>query len=172
MEPNGINDIHPVKPSRPIVLGINGFKKSGKTTLIERLVAALAPAGLRLAAIKTHSEPVATDAAGTDTYRLYQAGADVLGCDRQSVYLKRRQNQSFSLEAALALLGNQYDLVLVEGFKQSGIEKLWLLRAGDAAPPDNIDNIIAVLDWADDPRQRLKRALALLQSHLAKPDGD
>ncbi len=157
-----------MKPSTPLILGINGFKKSGKTTLIEQLLVALAPTKLRLAVIKSHNEPVETDPPGTDTSRFYQAGADILGYDGQSVYLKRHQSQSLSLDEAWTLIGNQYDLILVEGYKQSQFDKIWLLREDETAPPENIPQIIAVLDWTSQPEERLKQALKLLQPRLEK----
>jgi len=157
-----------MKDSKPIVLGINGFKKSGKTTLIERLLKVLAQQGLRLAVIKSHNEPVVTDKPGTDTDRFYRGGANVLSYDGQSVFLKQHQKDAFCLEEALIKIGNCYDLILVEGFKESDIEKIWLLRKDETKPPENILHIITVLKWADEPQQRLEQALKLLQRRLGK----
>ncbi|MGZ5823753.1 MAG: molybdopterin-guanine dinucleotide biosynthesis protein B [Hyphomicrobium sp.] len=52
--------------SGPPLIGIVGWKNSGKTTLIERLVAALTQRGLRVATVKhTHHELRATMALPT-----------------------------------------------------------------------------------------------------------
>jgi len=152
-----------MKTNEPKLLGVCGFKKSGKTTLIEKILGELARLGFRVGVIKRQNEPVQTEPPGTDTYRFYRAGASVLGWDGQTLFVKRRQGEPFSVEQALSFLGVDFDLVLVEGFKESDIDKIWLLRPNETAPPEEITNIIGVLGWSQD---RLERAMTLLREHL------
>ena len=152
------------------VLGVSGFKNSGKTTLIEGLVGYLRAEGYRVGVIKHQGESALTDRPGSDTYRFYQAGADVLGYDGQSVFLKRRLGESLSLETALDSLGGGYDVVLVEGFKRAKMDKLWLLQAGQAGvATDDIMGIIGVLSWHDDVGERLAEAISMVRRWLAIP---
>ena len=147
----------------PKLIGICGFKKSGKTTLIEKLLVKLGGKGLRMGVIKRQNEPVQTDQPGTDTDRFYQAGASVLGWDRESLFVKRRQGEPFSVQRALDFLGGDFDLVLVEGFKESDIDKIWLLQEGETGAPAEISNIIGVLEWSGD---RLGQALTILRKNF------
>ncbi len=67
----------PSTGSDPTVLLIVGYKKVGKTTLIERLVPELSSRGYRVGTVKHHySEfPIEVDAQGTDSWRHRRAGA-------------------------------------------------------------------------------------------------
>ena len=145
-----------MKQSEPARLGISGFSGAGTTRLIEKLLTLLGKEGLRLAVLKHHNEPVQTDQPGSDTDRFYRAGATVLGYDGQAVFIKSHQREKLSVEQAIERLGRDYDLVLVEGFKDSDIDKIWLLREGETTPPKEVSNIIAVLPWSEDrPQQTL-----------------
>jgi molybdopterin-guanine dinucleotide biosynthesis protein B len=156
------------------ILGISGFKGSGKTTLIESLLRDLIEQSMTVAVIKHQHEPVHLDQPQTDTHRFYQAGASVLGYDGRSVFTRthlppdthdpqadpnERTQQKFSLEQAIQQLGPGYDLILVEGFKRSDIDKIWLLRHGEQQPDPSITNVIEVLAWYDDRPQKAMTTL-------------
>ena len=144
----------------PISVGICGYKKSGKTMLIEQLLEVLIAEGLSVGVIKHHNEPVEADTLGTDTYRFYQAGADVVGYDGQSLFLQRHQAEGFDLAEELALFCKKTDLVLVEGFKESAIPKIWLLREGESEAPVAVENVLAALDGSP---ERLPKALMVIR---------
>lgn len=148
----------------PLRLGIAGYKESGKTTLIEHLLAELTRRNLRVAVIKHQQEMFEIDAAGTDTDRLYKAGAkSILGYDGQTVFIRARQEEAISAEQAIGMLCGDYDLILVEGFKESGLDKLWLLREGEEQVPESISNVLEVLPWSDD---RCVRAMETIRRLL------
>ena len=144
-------------------LAVCGLKKSGKTTLIESLLLELIPKGLRLGVIKRQNEPVQTDQPGSDTFRFFQAGASVLGFDGVSTFVKQKQPLPFSLDQAVERLGSDFDLILIEGFKESDVPKVWLLRDGETTPPEGITNILATLTLSDD---RLQRVLNLIRDQF------
>jgi len=144
-------------------LAVCGLKKSGKTTLIESLLLELIPKGLRLGVIKRQNEPVQTDQPGSDTFRFFQAGASVLGFDGVSTFVKQKQPLPFSLDQAVERLGSDFDLILIEGFKESDVPKVWLLRDGETTPPEGITNILATLILSDD---RLQRVLNLIRDQF------
>jgi formylmethanofuran dehydrogenase subunit E len=112
------------RPSRaPIgapapVLHVVGFKKVGKTSLIEKLVAELTGRGYRVGTIKHHHSvfPAQVDTVGTDTWRHRQAGAATVALMTPvHVALFRDAAESDSLEKLLPEFAG-HDLVLVEGF--------------------------------------------------------
>ena len=141
------------------ILAICGFKKSGKTSLIETLLLELIPKGLRLGVIKRQNEPVQTDQPGSDTFRFFQAGASVLGFDGTSTFLKQKQSLPFSLDQALEQLGSNFDLILIEGFKKSDAPKIWLLRDGETTSPEGITNVLATFTLSDDRTQRVLKLI-------------
>ena len=115
---------------RPLVLGVSGWHNSGKTVLCEALVAALRARGWRVAAVKHAAHGLELDCPGTDSTRLWDAGADavvLVGPDQMAV---RERLEDGVLDDALARLGAGYDLVLVEGFKDTRLPRVVLQMQG------------------------------------------
>ena len=121
-----------------LLLGVAAPSGTGKTTLLEGVVAALTAEGLRVACLKHHHQgraPLALDTPGKDSWRLRQAGAWralVASADQHGVF-------SASLGAPgphrLTLDHLQgADVVLVEGFRAAGLPTL-LLHRHDLPPP-------------------------------------
>jgi molybdopterin-guanine dinucleotide biosynthesis adapter protein len=176
--------------SRPILLAISGYKKSGKTTLIESLVSVLTKRGLRVGVIKHQNEAVEPERPGSDTQRFGSAGAAVVGYDGQSIFWKAVSG-NLQVESAGALsrdstdhpeeadrilsdlirrLEAYADLILIEGFKKCSVDKIWLLKEGEEKPPAEITLVIQVLRWGED---RLTAALGIIEKYLkAKPHED
>ncbi len=65
-------------PAHGAILGICGFKNTGKTTLIERLIPRLKTMGLEVLVIKHDSHGIDVDRPGKDSGRFFRAGVDVL----------------------------------------------------------------------------------------------
>ncbi len=128
------------------VLSIVGFSGSGKTTLLEKLVPELRRRGYRVAVIKHHPHPGAeTDAPGTDTWRMVQAGADhvALVAPDQVVHWTRREREPPLSEVVAEIRG--VDLILTEGFKKGPFPKIEVHRvAGPAALAARPRDLIAV----------------------------
>ena len=57
------------------VIGITGWKNSGKTTLTERLVAEFVARGLKVSTVKHAHHAFDIDQPGTDSHRHREAGA-------------------------------------------------------------------------------------------------
>ena len=119
---------------RPKVVLIVGYKKVGKTTLIERLVPELSNRGYRVGTVKHHHSefPVAVDSVGTDTWRHRRAGASgVALVTPTDVALFRDTPGGASLEEVVAALHGT-DIVLAEGFHQAPGLKIEVLSVGSA----------------------------------------
>jgi formylmethanofuran dehydrogenase subunit E len=113
----------------PKVLLIVGYKKVGKTTLIEKLIPELTNRGYRVGTVKHHHSdyPVAVDTAGTDTWRHRQAGAlGVVLATPTDIATFRDNEDSMSLDEIVATLG-MTDIVLVEGFHDEARAKIEVL---------------------------------------------
>ena len=113
----------------PIVSFVSACSGVGKTTLLEKVVAILKQRGLRLAVIKHDAHRFEMDHPGKDTWRLAQAGADVVAISSpEKVALLEKVTGEKSLDEVAAMISG-VDLILTEGFKQGGKPKIEVYRA-------------------------------------------
>lgn len=118
----------------PPIVSIVAKSGSGKTTFIEKLLPALKARGLSVGVIKHHGHPTLFDLPGKDTYRHFQAGADVVvGASAAQVAVFRRQDGAADLDAVIAEHFAGLDLVLTEGFKRGPYPKIEVHRAARSA---------------------------------------
>ena len=108
------------------IYGVTGWKNSGKTGLVERLVSEFTTRGFSVSTIKHAHHDFDVDRSGKDSYRHREAGArEVLLSSRKRFALMHelRGNDEPSLEMLLAKLA-PVDLVLIEGFKRDRHSKI------------------------------------------------
>jgi molybdopterin molybdotransferase len=118
------NDLKPVP-----VVSIVGKSQSGKTLLVEQLIAEFKTRGYRIAALKHSQGGMEMDRPGKDTWRFAQAGSDaVLISSPDRLALIRRSDHDLALEEIMSILGTEFDLVLAEGFRKSRIPKIEVYR--------------------------------------------
>jgi len=131
------------------VVGITGWKNSGKTTLTERLVAELCRRGHAVSTVKHAHHDFDIDKDGTDSFRHRAAGARevaIVSDRRWALMHELRDEAEPPLDAVLARL-SPCDLVLVEGYKRESHQKIETRRltAKDTAPLTATDpNIVAI----------------------------
>ncbi len=114
--------------------GVTGWKNSGKTVLVERLVAELTARGLAVSTLKHAHHGFDVDQPGKDSHRHRAAGAAqvlVASARRWALMTELRGAPEPPLEALLARL-DPVDLVLVEGFKRDRHPKIETRRAATA----------------------------------------
>ena len=102
------------------VVGIAGWKNSGKTTLAVNLIAELTRRGYRVASIKHAHHDADIDHEGTDTFRHRAAGAAevVLVTGRRwAVIHELRGDAEPTLAETMSRL-SPADIVIVEGYKR------------------------------------------------------
>ena len=116
------------------VYGVTGWKNSGKTVLMERLVADLTGRGLTVSTVKHAHHAFDVDQPGKDSHRHRSAGASqvlVASRNRWALMSELRGAAEPELEALLARL-DPVDLVLVEGYKRDRHPKIEVRRAATA----------------------------------------
>jgi len=129
----------------PPLIAIVGNSGSGKTTLVAGLVRELAARGYRVATVKhTPAESVAGEP-GKDTARHLAAGsrAAVMSAADGMIITLPGDGQT-SLAEIGRRLGEDYDIVLCEGFKEDKAPKILVHRAAAGPPPSGLGKIIAV----------------------------
>ena len=113
-------------------LQIVGRKKSGKTSLVVRLIPLLQACGLRVGSIKHSSHPHPLDRQGSDSWLHRQAGAEVtFGITAVAVSVHRPlPADAAALESLIAREMREIDLVLIEGWSERRGPKI------EVVPPD------------------------------------
>ena len=111
------------------VYGIIGWKDSGKTSLMERLVAAIVARGFTVSTVKHVHHDVDLDQPGKDTFRHRAAGASevVLASAHRFALMHEHRGAEPDLTAILSRLA-PVDLVLVEGYKRDSHRKIEVHR--------------------------------------------
>ena len=121
--------------ANPPVIGIAGWKNSGKTTLTVRLISEFTQRGIAVASIKHAHHDLQFDAIDTDSARHQRAGATnviVVGPNAWAIGTDVQSTPPPDLKNSLARLSSA-DLIIVEGYKTAPIPKIEVRRA---AQPD------------------------------------
>jgi molybdopterin-guanine dinucleotide biosynthesis protein B len=115
----------------PPALAFVARSGTGKTTYLEKLLPVLSGQGRRVGVIKHHAHPVAFDLPQKDTYRLAQAGADVVvGVSSVQVAAFFSENGAELPQTLLGRFFSGCDLVLVEGLRSAPFPKVEIHRSG------------------------------------------
>jgi molybdopterin-guanine dinucleotide biosynthesis protein B len=130
------------------VAGIVGWHNSGKTTLVVALVRELTARGYRVSTVKHAHHEFDVDTPGKDSWHHREAGAEevMVGSNKRWVLMHElRGSKEPELDELLSHM-SPVDLVLVEGFKNAGHEKIEVYREGLDDPPIayTSDTVIAV----------------------------
>lgn len=108
------------------VLGVVGWKKSGKTTLAVRLVTELTRRGYRVATVKHAHHDLDIDSSGADSARHRRAGAQqvaVVSKERWALITELKGAPEPDFADVIAML-EPCDLIIVEGYKSAPIAKI------------------------------------------------
>lgn len=136
----------------PPILAFAAPSGTGKTTLIESVVRVLVGRGLRVGVLKSDAHRVVLDRPGKDSWRFAEAGARqvvVLSAERLALFERPEGDQS--LVHVIDRLLPDAEIVLAEGFRQSGLPSVRVHRVGGPddegwAPPRHL------LAWVSDGR--------------------
>lgn len=124
-----------VAPAAPVVPAIAfiGYQNSGKTTLVEKVIAELTRRGLRVGSLKHHGHHgFDIDVPAKDTWRHHQAGSKHVGlicATRWAEYADTREEDEMPARELL-LRYNDVDVVIIEGYKTEGFDNIVVARSG------------------------------------------
>ena len=107
---------------KPFLFAISGWKNSGKTTLITRLIPVLQTKGYRVATIKHDVHDFQSDVPGTDSYLHQKAGAYGTAIFSANRFMITKACENIS-EAELVKAFPEADIILLEGFKSAEYPK-------------------------------------------------
>jgi len=135
------------RPGPPRVQVV-GAHRSGKTTVVEGLVAALVARSLTVGAVKHTRHEHDTDAPGTDSQRHFAAGASpVVFVSGRRTGVHARHEAEAALDAVIAREMPDVDVVVVEGFREEPGPKVEVCRAATLRDPVSADDagVLAVM---------------------------
>lgn len=132
----------------PPIISVVGKSRSGKTTLIEKLIPELKRRGYRIGTVKHAFHKFEMDKKGKDSWRHKAAGAATVIVVAQDT-LAMVKDESLNSLNDLEKYFDDLDLVITEGFKQKNKPKIEVCRAARNTEPlcrDNRDLIALVTD--------------------------
>ena len=117
------------------IIGVVGWKDTGKTTLIEKLIKEFNQRNLTVSTIKHSHHNLSIDRQGKDSFRHFEAGAKetILASDTKWIKFSKQ-----ICESDLNFLIKQItpvDIVIVEGFKVSGHKKVEVINTMSERKP-------------------------------------
>ena len=115
-------------------ISIVGRHNSGKTTLIEQLIAELVARGHDVGSVKHHSHVgFDIDYPGKDSYRHRAAGAreTVIAAPGQMARVKTMSGEVECADIVRSMPG--HDIIIVEGYRKSGLPTIEIMRSGNEA---------------------------------------
>ncbi len=164
----------------PPTVSVIGNSKSGKTTLIEKLVQELKSRGYRVATIKHIPQGVNFDEPGKDSWRHIQAGSEATAISSpDKIVVIKPTAQDATLDEIAHLLGEDYDIILTEGFKQGNAPKIEVHRKDTGSLLKDIKKLIGIV--TDEPLETKARQFSfddinglvdLLEKGFVKPQAE
>lgn len=144
----------------PPIISIIGKSKSGKTTLIEKLIQELKSRGYRVATVKHVAEALSFDEPNKDSWRHVQAGSEATAISSSDkIVLIKPVREPPSLEEIARLFGEDCDIILTEGFRRGDAPKIEVHRQEAGPPLTDIKKLIAIA--TDEPLETKARQFSL-----------
>ena len=140
------------RASKVPVIGVAGWKNSGKTTLVVRLIEEFARRGLKVATVKHSHHAIAYESDDTDSARHRKAGAGqtaLVSSERWGLITELGGAPEPALEKVIEIF-DRCDLIIVEGFKSAAIPKIEVRRQASQTRDPLADNDPLVVAIAAD----------------------
>ena len=134
----------------PPIVAFAAPSGTGKTTVIEQVVRAMVGRGLRVGVLKADAHRVVLDTPGKDSWRFAEAGAGpvaVLSAERLALF--EHLDGEVTLVSVVDRLFPDVDIVLVEGFRRSGMPTVRVHRV-DGPSTEGWEPPLNVVAWASD----------------------
>ncbi len=144
----------------PPIVSIIGNSRSGKTTLVEKLIRELKSRGYQVATIKHAVEGMTFDKPDKDSWRHIQAGSEAtVVSSRDKMVLIKSVASDVTLDEIAQIFGEDYDIVLTDGFKQGSAPKIEVHRREAGPLLSDIKKLIAIV--TDEPIETKARQFSL-----------
>ena len=134
------------------IIGVVGWKDTGKTTLIEKLIKEFNLRNLTVSTIKHSHHRISVDKEGTDTFRHFNAGAreTILASKKKWIKFSRELGEYGSSLNSIIKQIIPVDLVIIEGFKTEDHKKIEIVNGmSDKQPLFETDKTICGLIFND-----------------------
>jgi molybdopterin-guanine dinucleotide biosynthesis protein B len=139
-----------VDEKMPSIVSIVGHSQSGKTTLLERLIPELRSRGYHVATVKHTYHRITSAQPEKDSWRHLQVGSEAtVVSSPDKVILTEPVASEATLDDIARLLGEDYDLILAEGFKQDNAPKIEVHRKEAGPPLTDLKKLFAIV--SDEP---------------------
>ena len=101
-------------------IAVIGWKNSGKTTVVSKLVTILKSKNLKVGVVKHAHHSFDIDKPNTDSFKIRQAGSDKITVvsDRRLAFIEEKTNPEISM-TQLIQLNHDCDVLIFEGFKSN-----------------------------------------------------
>jgi molybdopterin-guanine dinucleotide biosynthesis protein MobB len=141
----------------PPIASFIGKSKSGRTALIEKLISELKSRGYRVATVKHTPLQLALDKLDKDRWRHIQAGneAAAIGSSDRTVVTKPTTH-NVGLDDIVQIFGEDYDIILAEGFKQSSAHKIEVHRK-EIGPPFGAARKLTAIATDEPPESKTRQ---------------
>jgi molybdopterin-guanine dinucleotide biosynthesis adapter protein len=144
----------------PPIISIVGKSSTGKTTFLEKLIRELAGRGYRVATIKHSHHSISFDNPNKDSWRHARAGAvATMVSSTTEIQIIKPVPQELTVEELASHLGNDYDVILSEGFSRGNAPKVEVHRKEAGPLLDVATNLFAVV--TDEPLDTEVKQFAL-----------
>jgi len=127
------------------VISIVGYSGSGKTYLIGEIVRGLSLNGFLITAVKNSHHKRLKSPLDKDSEMIYKEGAQtVMAVSDEDLIIQVKQVERPKFDNLVTYLDRSVDFVICEGFKDSGLPKIWV--GSEIPTDDSIQNLVATVD--------------------------
>ncbi len=129
----------------PPVVSIVGKSGTGKTTFLEKLIREIISRGYKVATIKHSHHAINFDQPDKDSWRHAKAGAAATMVSSTSeIQIIKPVTQELTIDQLVHQLGEDYDLILTEGFSRGNAPKIEIHRKEGGPLLENIEPLAIV----------------------------
>jgi molybdopterin-guanine dinucleotide biosynthesis adapter protein len=134
----------------PPIISIVGKSSSGKTTFLEKLIREITSRGYKIATVKHSHHSISFDQPNKDSWRHAQSGASAtMVSSTTEIQVIKPVARELTIEELARHLGEDYDLILSEGFSRGSAPKIEIHRKEAGPLLDSASNLVAVV--TDEP---------------------
>jgi molybdopterin-guanine dinucleotide biosynthesis protein B len=134
----------------PPIISIVGKSSTGKTTFLEKLINEITNRGYKVATIKHSHHSISFDQPNKDSWRHAQSGAKAtMVSSTTEIQIIKPVEKELTIEELARNLGEDYDVILTEGFSRGNAPKIEIHRREAGPLLENASKLFAVV--TDEP---------------------